>query len=121
MFVGLASGPTRPLLLMISGRAYIRTVNQNIILTIGPTALSGDLEFFPSCCLTVYKIFFSKIFFFQEIIHLGKESKTTVCQTTNGISTKKRKIVFPLYKLCEVQYIILFNQTVFLIYFHLRS
>lgn len=46
MFVGLALGPTRPLLLMISGRAYIRTVNQNIILTIGPTALSGDLECF---------------------------------------------------------------------------
>lgn len=63
MFVGLALGPTRPLLLMIGGRAYIRTVNQNIILTIGPTALSGDLEFFSELLFDCLQNIFLKNFF----------------------------------------------------------
>ena len=84
-----------------------------------PAPVGNTSNIFPRCCLTVYKIFFSETFIFQEIVHLGKESKTTAFQITNGISTNKRKIVFPLYTLCEEQYILSFNQTVFSIDFHL--
>ena len=66
MFVGLALGPTRPLLLMISGRAYIRTVNQNIILTIGPTALPGDLEFFSELLFDCVQNIFLKNFYLSR-------------------------------------------------------
>ena len=110
------SGPLRPLLLMISGRASAPSTRRSFRPQSHPCRETSN--FFPRCCLTVYKIFFSETFIFQEIVHFGKESKTTAFQITNGISTNKRKIVFSLYTLCEEQYRS-FIQTVFSIDFHL--
>ena len=71
-FNSLRSGPTRPLLLMISGRASELSTRRSYH---GSHPCRETSFFFPSCCLTIYKTFFSETFIFQEIIHLGKESK----------------------------------------------
>lgn len=99
-FNSLRSGPTRPLLLMISGRASELSTRRSYHRS---HHCRENQNFFPSCCLTVYKTFFSETFIFQEIIHLDKESKNYIVQIINEISTKKKeKSFFPMYTLCKV-------------------
>lgn len=90
-FNSLRSGPTRPLLLMISGRASELSTRRSYH---GSHPCRETSNFFPSCCLTVYKTFFSETFIFQEIIHLGKESKNYIIQIINETSTKKKENLF---------------------------
>lgn len=75
-FNSLRSGPTRPLLVMISSRASELSTTRS-------------------------KTFFPETFMFQEIIHLGKESKNhSVSDNKWNIDEEERKIVFfPMYML----------------------